>query len=80
MVSPNIIKMIKSRGVRLWDMEHAWENVCIQTFVRKLEGKSLLGRPTRRWEDDIKMDPQETEYETLDWVFSPVTGSAGVLL
>jgi hypothetical protein len=27
--------------------------------VRKLEGKKLLGRPRRRWEDNIKMDLQE---------------------
>ena len=28
-------------------------------FVGKLEGKRLLGRPRRRWEDKIKMDLQE---------------------
>ena len=27
--------------------------------VGKLEGKSPLGRPRRRWEDNIKMDLQE---------------------
>jgi hypothetical protein len=25
-------------------------------FVGKLEGKKPLGRPRRRWEDNIKMD------------------------
>jgi hypothetical protein len=25
-------------------------------FVRKPEGKRLIGRPKRRWEDNIKMD------------------------
>ena len=29
--------------------------------VGKLEGKRPLGRPRRRWEDNIKMDLQEVE-------------------
>jgi hypothetical protein len=28
-------------------------------LVGKLEGKRPLGRPRRRWEDNIKMDLQE---------------------
>ena len=32
-----------------------------RVLVRKPEGKRLLGRPTRRWEDNIKMDLQEVE-------------------
>jgi hypothetical protein len=28
----------------------------IQGLVRKLEKKRLLGRPRRRWEENIKMD------------------------
>ena len=31
----------------------------IQGEVRKPEGKRPLGRPSRRWEDNIKMDLQE---------------------
>ena len=30
-----------------------------RVLVRKPEGKILLGRPRRRWEDNIKMDLQE---------------------
>jgi hypothetical protein len=30
-----------------------------RVFVRKPEGKRLLGRPRCRWEDNIKMDLQE---------------------
>jgi len=30
-----------------------------RVLVEKLEGKRLLGRPMRRWEDNIKMDLQE---------------------
>jgi hypothetical protein len=31
----------------------------VQGLVGKPEGKRLLGRPKRRWEDNIKMDLQE---------------------
>ena len=27
-----------------------------------------LGRPRRRWEDNIKMDLQEVECEGMDWI------------
>ena len=27
-----------------------------------------LGRPRRRWEDNIKMDIQEVRYEGMDWI------------
>jgi hypothetical protein len=36
--------------------------------VVKPEGKRPLGRPRRRWDDDIKMDLQEVEYWGMDWV------------
>jgi hypothetical protein len=36
--------------------------------VRKPEGKRPLGRPRRRWEDNIKMDLQEVEFEGTDWI------------
>ena len=32
-----------------------------RVLVGKPEGKRLLGRPRRRWEDNIKMDLQEWE-------------------
>jgi hypothetical protein len=33
--------------------------VVYRVLVGKPEGKRSLGRPRRRWEDDIKMDLQE---------------------
>jgi len=30
-----------------------------RNFVGKLEGKRLLGRPRRRWEDNIKINLQK---------------------
>jgi hypothetical protein len=35
--------------------------------VGKLEGKRPLGRPRRRWKDDIKMNTQEVGCEGMDW-------------
>jgi hypothetical protein len=32
------------------------------------EGKRPLGRPRRRWEDNIKMDLQEVGCEGMDWI------------
>ena len=37
-------------------------------FVGKHEGKRPLGRPGRRWEDNIKMDFQEVECWDMDWI------------
>ena len=34
-----------------------------RVLVGKPEGKRPLGRPRRRWEDNIKMDLQEVEGE-----------------
>ena len=41
---------------------------CIQIFSEKLEGKRPLGRPTRRWEDNIKMDLREVVWDPGDWI------------
>ena len=34
----------------------------------KPEGKRPLGRPRRRWEDDIKMNLQEVGCGGMDWI------------
>jgi hypothetical protein len=56
--SPNIIRVNKSRWTghvaRKGDMRGAYK-----AFVRRPERKRPLGRPWRRWEDNIKMDFQE---------------------
>jgi len=36
--------------------------------VGKPEGKRLLVRPRLRWEDNIKMDLQEVECGSVDWI------------
>ena len=37
-------------------------------MVGKPEGKRQLGRPRRRWEDNIKMDIQEVGLEGMNWI------------
>jgi len=37
-------------------------------LVGKPEGKRLLGRSRRRWEDNIKMDLQEVGCGGLEWI------------
>jgi hypothetical protein len=36
--------------------------------VGKPEGKRPLGRPRRRWVDNIKMDLRETGWNGMDWI------------
>jgi hypothetical protein len=59
--SPNIVRVIKSRRMR-WAGHIARfgeRKDVYRVLVGKPEGKSLLGRPRRRWEDKIKMDLKE---------------------
>jgi hypothetical protein len=37
-------------------------------LVRKPEGKRPLGRPRRRWMDNIKMDLSEIGLNVVDWI------------
>jgi hypothetical protein len=37
-----------------------------RVLVGKPEGKRTLGTPSSRWEDNIKMDPQEVECGGMD--------------
>jgi hypothetical protein len=37
-------------------------------LVGKPEGKRPLGRPRRRWVDNIKMDPREIGWDGVDWI------------
>jgi len=39
-----------------------------RVLVGKPEGKKPLGRPRRRWVDNIRMDLQEVEFGHMDWI------------
>ena len=58
---PNILRAVKSRRMR-WEghVARMGEGRGVHRFlVGKPEGKRPLGRPKRRWEDNIKMDLRE---------------------
>ena len=42
--------------------------MCTRFWWGKPEGKRPLGRPRRRWEDNIKMDLQEVGRSSGDWM------------
>jgi hypothetical protein len=58
---PNIVRVVKSRRM-IWAGRVARmgeDRAVHRVLVGKPEGKRPLGRPRRRWVDDIKMDLQE---------------------
>ena len=68
--SPNIVRVIKSRRMR-WarHLERMGERRGVyRVLVGKPEGKRPRWRPRRRWEDNIKIDLQETECVGMDWI------------
>jgi hypothetical protein len=44
------------------------EREVYRVLVRKPEGKRPLGKPRRRWEDNIRMDLQEVGCGGMDWI------------
>jgi hypothetical protein len=44
------------------------EREATRDLVRKPEGKRSLGRPRRRWVDNIRMDLQEVGCGYGDWI------------
>ncbi|KAJ4426496.1 hypothetical protein ANN_27310, partial [Periplaneta americana] len=68
--SPDIIRNIKSRRLRwaglvarMGESRNAY-----RVLVGRPEGKRRLGRPRRRWEDNIKMYLREVGYDDRDWI------------
>ena len=65
--SPNIVWLIKLRKMR-WagHLARMGERKGVyRVLVEKPDGKRPLGRPRRRWEDNIKMDLQEGTWTKL---------------
>jgi hypothetical protein len=68
--SLSIIRVIKARRMRwaghlarMGEVKGAYN-----ILVRKPEGRRSLGRPRRRWEDNIKMDLMEIGFGDVDWI------------
>jgi len=68
--SPNIVRVIKSRRMRLAGLvaRMGEERVVYRVLVGKLEGKRPLGRPRRRWVDNIRVDLQEVGCVYMYWI------------
>jgi hypothetical protein len=67
---PNIVRVVKSRRMK-WagHVARMGEDRGVhRVLVRQPEGKRPLGRPRRRWENNIKMDLQEVEGGRGDWM------------
>ena len=68
--SPNIVRVIKSRSMR-WAGHVARmgeESGVYMVLLGKPEGKRPLGRPRRRWVDNIRTDLQEVGCRYMDWI------------
>jgi hypothetical protein len=66
---PNIVRVVKSRRMR-WTghVARMGEGRSVhRVLVGKREGKRPLGRPRRRWEDNIRRDLQEVGGDCGDW-------------
>jgi hypothetical protein len=62
--------MIKSRRMR-WAGHVARmgeKRNAYRILVGKPEGKRPLGRPRRRWVDNIKMDLREIGWDGMEWI------------
>ena len=53
------------------------ERGAYRVLVGKPEGKRPLGRPRRRWVDNIRMDLQKVGCGYMDWIGWPRIGTGG---
>jgi hypothetical protein len=68
--SPSIIQVIKSKRLR-WAGHVARmgeRRGAYSALVGKPDGRRSVGRPRRRWEDNIKMDLREVGWGDVDWI------------
>ena len=68
--SPNIVRVIKSRRMRLAGhvVRMGERKGVYRVLVGKPQGKKSLDRPRRRRQDNIKRDLQELECGGVDWI------------
>jgi len=68
--SPKFVRVIISKRMRwVGHVARMGERRGVhRVVVWKPEGKRLLGRPRRRWEDNIKMGLEEVGCGDMDWI------------
>ena len=75
--SPNIVRVIKSRRLRWAGHVARMEEVrsAFKVLTGKPTGKRPLGRPRRRWGDNIRMALEEIGINAGNWVHSAQDGN-----
>jgi hypothetical protein len=68
--SPNIVRVIQIEKNEMGEAcsTYGERRGLYRVLVGNPEGKISLGRPRRRWEDTIKMDPQGVGFGGMDWI------------
>jgi hypothetical protein len=69
-LTSNIVRVIKSR--KMWWAGHVARmgegRGVYRVLIWRPEGKRPLGRPRRRWEDNIKMNLREIRTDGANWI------------
>ena len=70
--SPNIVRVIKSRRLRLAGHVARIEEgrSAFKILTGKPTGRKFLGRPSHTWEDNIRMDLKEIGVNSRNWIDS----------
>jgi hypothetical protein len=68
--SPSIIRIIKARrmGWVGYVARMGRKRNAFGLLLKKAEGKRPLGRPRRRWVENIRMDLGEVGWGNVDWI------------
>jgi hypothetical protein len=68
--SSSIVQVIRARSTRWAGHVARMGEVrgAYNILVGRPEGRKPLGRPRRRWEDNIKMDLREIGFGDVDWI------------
>jgi hypothetical protein len=80
--SLSIVRVIKVRRMRWAGHVAGMGEVrgAYNILVGRLERRRPLGRPRRRWEDNIKMDLREIGFGDVDWIHLAQNRAGGGLL
>ena len=65
-----MFREIKSRRLRWSGHLARMEEGAFKMLTGKPTGKKPLGRPRRRWEDNMRMNLEETDINAVNWVDS----------
>jgi hypothetical protein len=67
--SPGIVRVIKARRSSVGHVARMGEvRSAYNILFGRPEGRRPLGRPRRRWEDNIRMDLREIGFGDVDWI------------